>query len=245
MKTKSNTTIKKIEDYWNPYLCQFQQDEYSIEVSAIQEDMLTLISPFINATYNKPIDELIQLNYVNTGLTRKKCFEKGISSNEIDDVACALCYVEKNFRLFYLKDYFIDADLSNKFTDEDIWKLIIEIWSESEFNCSTEVSRNIWHEIFMYRPRPVVLIKFLPQIFDVYRGGSKEGFSWTRDIEVARWFQKRTELIGIKSFLMKVTVHRDDVLFARESESEIVIDPDSLVSLGKLNDIKTFGSGDI
>ena len=242
MKTKSITSSKKIEDYWNPYLCQFQCGEYSIEESAIEEDMLTLISPFINATYNKPIDELIKLNYVNTGLTRKRCFEKSIASNEIDDVACALCYVEKNFRLLYLKEYFIDTDLSNKFTDEDIWKLIIEIWSESEFNCSTEVSRNNWHEIFMHRPRPAVLIKSLPQTFDVYRGGSKEGFSWTRDIEVARWFQKRTDLIGIKSFLMKVTVDRDDVLFTRDSESEIVIDPDSLVSLRKLNDIKTFGT---
>jgi hypothetical protein len=83
----------------------------------------------------------------------------------------------------------------------------------------------------------------LPHTFDIYRGGSKEGFSWTRDIEVARWFQNRTDLIGVKSYLLKATVHKDDVLFTRDSESEIVVDPDSLVSMWRMGGIKTLDFG--
>ncbi len=243
MKVKLNMCSKEINDYWNPYLCKLSEDEYSIEESVIEEGVLTLSSPFINATYNLPIEKLNTLNYVNSALSRRKSFEIGFNSSSIDDVEYALCYVEKNYRLMYLKNEFIDTKLSEKFTDDDIWSLLIEVWSESEFNCWSATSRDLWHEIFMRRPRPMLLIQSLPHTFDVYRGGSKEGFSWTRDIEVARWFQNRTDSIGVKSYLLKATVHRDDVLFTRDSESEIVVDPDSLVSMWRMGGIKTLDYG--
>ena len=121
--------------------------------------------------------------------------------------------------------------------------MIIEIWSESEFNCLSENSRDSWTEIFSIRDRPLSFIKKLPNKFDVYRGGIKEGFSWTRDVKIAKWFQHRTNLLNVESHLMKIKIDKNDVLFSRKDESEIVVSPDSLYSMWKVNEIEILEPG--
>lgn len=232
-----------IEEYWKPYLSQLQNYEYCFKEDHTFGNTVMLQSPFLNAPYDLPIEELQMLKNVDSALSRKTNYDINIEKDDIKSIGYAIFSVEKNFRRDYFYHNFLMTNLSKKFTDEDIWNLIIEVWSESEFNCSSEHARESWREIFKVRDRPLSLTRKLPNKFQIYRGGTKEGYSWTRDIEVARWFQNRTNLVHPISFLLKTTVHKDDVLFHRNEESEIVVCPDSLISMWNFNDIETLSIG--
>lgn len=227
-----------IDEYWKPYLIQLQPHEYCFTEDHTFGNTLMLQSSFLNAPYDLPLEELQMLNHVESAIARKNNYDRNINKCDIKNVWFAICSVEKNYRRDYLLHYFLRTNLSEKFTDKKIWDLIIDIWSESEFNCSSEHARDSWSEIFSVRNRPASLIKKLPETFEVFRGGIKEGFSWTRDIEVAKWFQSRTAFLLDESFLMKTTVHKDDVLFSRSGESEIVVSPDALISMWRFNQIE-------
>jgi hypothetical protein len=243
MKHNDYSGKQKIDEYWKPYLSQFQSYEYNITENITNQSTLMLQSPFISSPYDLTFEELKYFKYIETGLSRKNSFDRLINESSIDSICSALSFVEKNYRTDFLLHHFLTNKNSDKFSDKEIWNLIVDIWSESEFNCLSEKSRNTWKEIFTIRSRPISFIKSLPKKIDVYRGGTKDGFSWTSDIEVAKWFQNRTDLLGVDSYLLKVTVHKNDVLFCRKNESEIVIDPDSLYSLWKFNDIETLEFG--
>jgi hypothetical protein len=230
--------LSVIEEYWKPYLSQLQPHEYRITGENSFGETLMLHSSFLNAPYDLTLEQLQMLRYVDNALAKKNHYDENVIKDKIQDIESALTFVEKNSRRDYLLHNFLKTSLSKKFSDENIWKLIIDIWSENEFNCSTPHSRDSWSEIFSVRDRPASLIKKLPEKFDIFRGGIKEGFSWTRDIKVAKWFQSRTALFLDESLLMKATVHKDDVLFSRSGESEIVVSPDALISMWRFKNVE-------
>ena len=61
----------------------------------------------------------------------------------------------------------------------------------------------------------------------IYRGGHREGMSWTSDIQIAADFRIR---LGRDEDLWRATVNGGDVLglFADRSEFEVVVNPDTL-----------------
>lgn len=239
-----NQTIT-CKEYWEPYLNQLiPEEDYWFEDELTNMNTLKILTPFISAPYDLDVVMLRNFMFVECAISRKSDFEKLIISKDIKTVLTAFFYVEKHSRRNYLLNKFLKTELSTKFSDKKIWDLIIDIWSSSEYNCTHEIKRIYWNEIFEFRKRPISMIKKLPESFEIYRGGIKEGYSWTRDIEIAKWFQNRTSINVDNSFLMKMTVKKDDVLFFRDGESEVVVSHkalDSYWNSGQIEilDIKT------
>lgn len=228
MKTELNKIDYKA--YWKPYLSQYKYlKDYWFICEYPNESDIYLKSPFMNSKFNLEEEFLETLDPIKIAISRRNSFEKMISSNNISTVDVALGMVEKHSRSNYLLNHFLKTSLAHKFTDEQIWNVILEVWCDVEFPCSTKRERNIWIKIFSMRPRPDSLTSHLPEEIVLFRGGQDFGLSWSRDINVAKKFQSRNVLFSKKDVnLLKTTVLRDEILFEGVREDEIVIEPKCL-----------------
>ena len=95
--------------------------------------------------------------------------------------------------------------------------------------------RDLWEYLIdnWYKPARKYNRRKLPDSLTVYRGGVWNGWSWTTDLEKARWFQQRWQLVdSCTCELWKTTITADDVLFfGRDDESEVVLDHKRLQDL--------------
>ena len=86
----------------------------------------------------------------------------------------------------------------------------------------------------------------LPDTVDIFRGchdWNKEGFSWTRDLEMAQSFAHRNREAGQKEPIVVLgTVQKSSIIafLDRRNESEIIVDPkkvtviEEVVGLGRV-----------
>jgi hypothetical protein len=216
--------------YWEPYLSQYKYlKDYWFICDFPKTNDIYLKSPFINSIFNLEDEHLKNLDPMRTALSRKQSFEVMICSSDIRTVSVGIGMVEKHSRNNYLLNHFLKTSLAHKFTDEQIWNVIQEVWCDVEFPCSTKRERDIWKKIFSIRNRPDSLTSHLPEEIVVFRGGQDFGLSWSRDICVAKKFQSRNVLFSKKDVdLLKTTVFRDEILFEGVREDEIVIAPNCL-----------------
>lgn len=125
---------------------------------------------------------------------------------------------------------FLHSEEGKKLTDVEVWSIIAEVWEDNEF---PSLSMKKWKEIFKVRPTPASLTSHLPDEFEVYRGGTLEGLSWTTSRETAEWFWNRHKLFGDveqeRDGLWRSKIKRHQVLFTfdERGEKEIVIRPES------------------
>jgi hypothetical protein len=236
---------KLMKDYWGEYLQDYVEDEdYWFVFDNFRDGCKRLISPFLNHDWLLSDAEMIHLDPKKCAISKRNQFFDGIKSDSIGNVLSAFYFVEKHTRAEYLRNEFLHKRHSNKFTDAEIWFLISYVWVHCEFNCGSKYSQDCWREIFAVRKRPKELIESLPQKVRIYRGGHRNGFSWSEDIEVARNFQERTANFFARHIhsedanqveLLSMTVDREDILFKGTGESELVIDPDSMYCYFKNN----------
>jgi len=229
---------KEIYEYWNPYISKLDIDDYYFYQDSHNEKSINLRSPFVHANYMTSKEELRDSGHIKCAIARMTSFQRGVLSDEIGSVTTSFSHVEKPYMSKYLFNRFFAPDLHIKFNDIQIWELINDVWTMSEFNCGTEESTNYWREIFSVRNRPESIVSDLPERMNIYRGGHIEGFSWTADFEMAQWFQNRNATFFGQCDLLKMEVCREDILFSGNREEEVVINPKSLDRKIYLNEIK-------
>lgn len=144
--------------------------------------------------------------------------------------------IRKSYKLTFIK--FIEKYLSI----EDISRLFAEAWTSSENpNQDVNVSLAQLTRIFKKTNKEILMTEEeyeiynnLPETFTVYRGVAKgrnpKGMSWTRNLEVAKWFANRFNYGNKTGYIQQATANKKDVLayFNRRDEDEIVINIKSL-----------------
>lgn len=129
------------------------------------------------------------------------------------------------------------ATIQDHLSDQEYWKLLGEIWSDSE---------NLWqygpilgHLLNKNRPgREAMMdesekefLSKLPDEFTIYRGHqskNKSGYSWTLSYWRAKWFANRFKQSG--SGVAKATVKKKDIVavLLGRGEFEIIVSPINL-----------------
>jgi len=202
------------------------------------DEAIKLRSPFIHAIFMNSKEQLKDSRNIECALARLNAFCRGVISNDIDIVSGSFSHVEKPYMSKYLNEKFFNTDLHKKFTDVEVWNLINDVWTISEFNCGTEESSKYWREIFSIRDRPDSMIIDFPENITVYRGGHVGGFSWTEDLELAKWFQNRNAMFFGECDLLQMEVTKRDILFSGNREEEVVINPKTLDRKIQQNEVK-------
>jgi hypothetical protein len=145
--------------------------------------------------------------------------------DEVMHFLCSGALIERPYRPLTLLELLKSQKLSH-LTDEEVWKLIEDIWIDGEMNSS---NRQLWEKIFSIRKVPSSLTKHLPNEMVVYRGGNPDGLSWTLSKEQGLWFANRfDEDLPLCSMKIK----KEDVLFftdKREEDEVIVLANDNPV----------------
>ena len=237
-----------MDEYWSEYLHDYEfNEDYWFHYEKYNYRNKRLLSYFLNHSWFVSDEEIKIFNPIKNALSRKSKFSKDIESQSIESVKYAIFLVEKHSRAKMLNEKFLKTTNQIKFSDTDIWSVISEIWVSCEFNCSSIESADCWREIFSCRNRPDELVANLPSKIKIYRGGHRNGFSWTEDIEVAKSFQERTANFFARHIesddanqveLLTMTVDREDILFKGTRENELVIDPDSMDCYFKFNEFE-------
>ena len=121
----------------------------------------------------------------------------------------------------------IKTKLSKKYLSE----LVVSEWRRVEFHYNY---MDTWKTIFSsisIRDEDRNLEELPEGEFTVYRGGTKEGLSWTTSIEQAKWFHNRNKRWFSQkdehNYLLKMSINKDEVIFYTNdrSEAEVVLFP--------------------
>lgn len=133
----------------------------------------------------------------------------------------------------------------HKMDDETYWLIFAMVWQEEEFlkraMCRGEKfdlskikarKRRFWNFLNSKREGTFMdqedkkAFDALPDVIKVYRGYSldalKEGYSWTTDLETAKFFSERT---NGNRYLSGYVKKKDVVAFLTGGENEIIVDP--------------------
>ena len=106
-------------------------------------------------------------------------------------------------------------------------ELLAAVWRACEYPSShdTEMLVSLFQRVGFVSDGP-----FDPPIGEmtIFRGGHRDGMSWTSDIRVAEMFRTR---FGKDEDLWRATVHGEDVLamLSGRGEFEVVVNPDTLL----------------
>ena len=125
----------------------------------------------------------------------------------------------------------LDRFLATKLSDKFLTSLVLDVWSSVEFHY--DLIDDLWRTIFssITITEEDRNVTELPDNFDVYRAGTKEGLSWTIDIEKGKWFHVRNkevfEVEDKHNYFLKMNVNKDEVLFYTNDrgEKEVVLIP--------------------
>ncbi len=223
---------KKLLDYWKPYLSKLKEDEWYLYkfIEELGGNYWNLKSPFINTCFdNESLNKDKKVGGVHSGLYKRKVFWDGVNKDNVEPHSSIFSFVEKWKRCSYFYKVLIEEQKFNHSSDDDIWKLISEIWTGVEYPYQTSQSRYEWNEILQFRNRPETMKKRFPDNsnFVVYRGGHPEGLSWTPDKNVGVWFYRRNSMTNDPelNILSKKTVKGSDILFVGGREEEYVLHP--------------------
>ena len=228
---------QSVTDYWKPYTDKLDEDEWYLYQASFPS-YWNLKSPFLNTQFDckesyEPLgSHQSERHPVNGALYRMDNYYKVIELKDstISNISCASTYVEKWLRETYLHRYLTQYDIS-RFTDEEVWKLISDIWKNNEFPCQSEEKREMWSELFTLRPRPESLVSDFPDKLKIYRGGHPEGFAWSVSREVAESFHNRNSFWDEsgKNWLCERIVTQDEIAWwcgeEEVHEAEVVVFP--------------------
>ena len=125
----------------------------------------------------------------------------------------------------------LDRILATKLSDKFLTSLVLDVWSSVEFHY--DLIDDLWRTIFssITITEEDRNVTELPDNFDVYRAGTKEGLSWTIDIEKGKWFHVRNkevfEVEDKHNYFLKMNVNKDEVIFYTNGrgEKEVVLIP--------------------
>jgi len=137
---------------------------------------------------------------------------------EIYDVVSV--HIWKNMQESALYDLMIQGNLEH-LTDEEYWKLVIDVWVLAGETTETAHSGSCWKELFEEREPNHSTTKDLPEEITIYRGGDMDGWSWSLSLDTAVWFANRW---GKQQSIWKTTLQKTDILFyTNEREEEEII----------------------
>lgn len=116
-------------------------------------------------------------------------------------------------------------DIEYMLTPEQMYDIMFSVYTDSE---------NIWqhYETWVALLYPLTgedpwkSVHELPEgDFTIYRGGSRNGISWTLDYDKASWFAKR---FGAMDPVWKATVNRNEVVGYTDcrNEKEVIVSPE-------------------
>ena len=128
------------------------------------------------------------------------------------------------------KPYRLDAFLKimNQLSDKSYWGILRDIWQNIENNWQNLetwkelMQSNRKHREFFMEEEERDFLNTLPETFTIYRGhtfNNENGFSYTLDIEKAKWFSKRFSRKGAVS---EKVINKSDVFAYLSSEQEII-----------------------
>jgi hypothetical protein len=136
-------------------------------------------------------------------------------------------------------------------TDEEYWPLLGRVWIDTEnLHQHKELPRYVngprpQRELIMDEDEQEALAGLPPRWVTIWRGystgGTRWGWSWTTDRQVAAWFAHRQSSLhpGSLPRLMQASVPRSQILayFTRRNESEVVASP-RLIDRTTIRDIR-------
>ena len=125
-----------------------------------------------------------------------------------------------------------ENELDLKVYHSDI--LTLDVWKGTEFPCKQlDTWEQIWRNYYGHWQEEKLKSVFSDGPITVYRGGPAKGYSWTTNIEFAKWFANirgsmswlRTEETGITVDIgvWKKTVSKKDVVAMLYEEDEVIL----------------------
>lgn len=177
--------------------------------------------PLVNTVYSgKPTNRMMNRILAE----KKKQLEIAIAEGNF---AKYVFMHERPYRLGAFDNWVNDIQFPD---GKEYWEVLRDIWTDSE---------NIWQNKLIWRKRLTALypdreffmtederqlLAAMPDRLTIYRGckdNNKSGYSWTLDIDVAKWFSKRFK--GKANVLTK-TVLKEDVFayVTSRNEQEII-----------------------
>jgi hypothetical protein len=129
------------------------------------------------------------------------------------------------------RPYRLDALLEIRGTipDKDFLPIVLEVYTDSE---NARCNFHAWEDLLepLTGTDPWKSLADLPDTMVVYRGGVKEGFSWTRNLEVAKYFSTR---LGGNGDIWTATVAKSDIVgyYDGRNEDEVIASYESVSHL--------------
>lgn len=138
-------------------------------------------------------------------------------------------------------------EIADKLTDQEYWKILGDIWSDSEnlwqykiiLNSLLDANRS-GREAMMNDDERIFL-ESLPDELIIYRGHqeiNRLGHSWTLSYWQAKWFASRFK--QTKNSVVQAIVSKKDIIAALlgRNEFEIIVDPNKLKCIEPIRKIK-------
>jgi len=194
--------VSKHKDFWSEY-----HRDYGVYFQEIGKVGLFMKSPFLIMQFSavKKAEDA----FVTTIKSRMEAWEESHD----------LVYVERAYRQDFLLSYL--KENAKKLSKKKINQLILETWEDTEIPSS---AKETWDELFSFLSPNLLDRSALPEgEFTIYRGGEREGRSWTLDKEQGKWFAERFD--EDEYLFQTATITADDVLFYSNDreEQEVVL----------------------
>ncbi|APH20894.1 hypothetical protein [Clostridium botulinum] len=192
----------------------YLKDTVLVEIYDISEDY------FINFKVEEQMKQREEIH--------KKCIEN-------KEYIRLFCLIDKPYRLLFYEELF------NDIPDEQKYKVFKNIYTSSEYGFNN-LSREFLEEIFEYNE--VNKNWFDKDIITIYRGEGDmstpydEAYSWTIDIDVAKWFAERFNDNGkvYNGKVYKGYIRQEDILDYIEdrNEKEILVFPEDVFDVEQI-----------
>ncbi|HCL4447207.1 TPA: hypothetical protein N2D16_002812 [Clostridium botulinum] len=141
------------------------------------------------------------------------------------------CLIDKPYRLLFYKKLF------NNIPDEQKYEVFKDIYTSCEYGFNN-LSRDFLEEVFEYNKADKNW--FDKDIVTIYRGEGElstpytEAYSWTVDIDVARWFAERFNKNGK---VYKGYIRQEDILdyMGDRNEKEVLVFPEDVFNVEQIS----------
>ncbi|WP_318521177.1 hypothetical protein [Photobacterium leiognathi] len=169
--------------------------------------------PLFVTIYSEKMNSMIN-TMVNQ---RKKYFQK---LNFVEKVH----FVERMFQFEYLVKHF---DQFSVLKEVEQWQLIDYVWTNSE---NPSVNLSLWESIFSLMPvspfKETTQYEKMKSEIVLYRGGNREGLSWTSNKDQAIWFANRFKSYDQEPMVWEVKINKNDIYHYTDSrgEDEFIVD---------------------
>lgn len=159
----------------------------------------------------------------------------------MDDYADKIYSIEERKAEWYRKngglEYLLIDAINNKIQPKSFWIMFKELYTELEFLYPLVIASDFLHEIYtkenlaktMTKKEMLTLTEIRKNKFiTIYRGqraGKLNGFSWTTDIKLAKWFSTRLNVEKNQSGIYRMRIRTSDIhtFWNDRQEKEIFI----------------------